>query len=70
MKNAQINKKHANANRLAALKAVRKAMDAGVRPAPRMVDGEGHRCPVTGLICCGGRWLSQPEYAAATGIDG
>lgn len=70
MQNAQINKKHANCNRLASLKAVRKAMDTGARHAPRMIAGDGHRCPVTGLIHCGSQWLSQPEYAEATGIDG
>jgi hypothetical protein len=54
----------------AALKAVRKSMDTGARPPPRMPVGDGHRCPATGLIRCEGLWLSQPEYAERTGIDG
>ena len=69
--NESINRKHKNPRRLAALKAVRKAMDMGVRPAPNMIAlRDGQRCPATGLIRHSGGWYSFYEYATITGIDG
>lgn len=59
-----------NPRRAAALKAIRRAMDAGQRPAPLTAIGDGVRCRTTGLWSLGGRWVTASEYGDLTGIDG
>jgi hypothetical protein len=49
---------------------IRAAIDAGRRPAPITIEGDGARCLVTGLYALGDAWVTAREYAQITGIDG